>query len=348
MGADDSAPPGGRPARLRDVAAAAGVSRTTASDTLNDRGRVAPATRRKILAAAERLGYRANLHAQALRRGRSGILGVLSSLDEDAVDLTGDEYVIEYLAGSTTLALSSGYSVVLLPPSNDRGQTRDIAADGFLLLDPIAASPLFDELEARGVPVVSTGRVPDLPKERASWVDNDLRAETRKALDLMHAGGATRIALVTNPPTRSYVIDTIDAYREWTAKRGLEPRIAFTEGSAGETAGFAAAASLLDGSDPPDAIYAPVDRLASGALLAARLRGIAVPADLQIVAGNDSPAARSADPPLTAVDNQARVLGRKAVELLIARVEDPTLAHSQIVIPAVLHERGSTRSDAKR
>ncbi len=93
-------------------------------------------------------------------------------------------------------------------------------------------------------------------------------------------------------------------------------------------------------------LYEAMFSMPSG-LAAARLRGIAVPTELQIFAGNDSPAARSSDPPLTALDNRARLLGQKAVELLISQVEDRSIGHSQIVVPAILRERGSTRADGR-
>jgi DNA-binding LacI/PurR family transcriptional regulator len=328
---------------LREVAKAAGVSVTTASDTLNGRGRVAAETRTKVLRAAEHLGYRANVHARALRGYRSGVLGLVSSMAEaDLADLLGVEFAVDLLAATASTALSRGYSAVMVPPGDGARMLRELGPDGALFFDPVAGNLLVEQLEDSGIPIVSTGRIPDLPREATTWVDADIAGETERVLDLLAERGARRIALVTNPPTRSYTIDTISGYQRWLAAHGGRQRIAWTDGPASEGAGFAASMRLFEEDELPDAVYAPVDRLAAGAMLAARERGLSVPDDLMVAAGCDSKTARSAVPPITALDPKARDTGRRATELLIDRVEGLSNGPVQIVIPATLHERGST------
>ena len=139
---------------IRDVAAAAGVSVTTTSDALNGRGRVEAGTRERVLAAAADLGYRANVHARMLRRGRSGVLGIMSSLAADAsMNLSGIEYLADILSAAATAGLSRGYAIVLLPPSPDDDEPDGgVEIDGALLLDPVAGSTLAARLERSGVP----------------------------------------------------------------------------------------------------------------------------------------------------------------------------------------------------
>lgn len=343
MAVGDPPPPRRQRVRISDVAAGAGVSRTTASDALNGRGRVDGDTRARVLATAKAMGYRVNAHARMLRRGRSGVLGVISSLTQDrSVDLSGVEYFVDILASTATTALTHGYAVVVLPLTLDPDTLDPLYGDGMLLLDPMAGGALVDRLEGSGVPTVSTGRVPDRPRDAGTWVDNDIGAEVRRMLDLLHERGARRVALVTNPAVRSYALDTVEAYEDWARATGQEPRIALTRGPASESSGYESALALLAGAEPPDAIYAPLDRLAVGAMLAARSRGLTTPGDILIAAGSDSQAARSADPPVTALGLNARQIGQRAIELLIERVEGRLDEPCQAIVPATLHERAST------
>jgi DNA-binding LacI/PurR family transcriptional regulator len=334
---------------IRDVAAAAGVSVTTTSDALNGRGRVEAGTRERVLAAAAGLGYRANVHARMLRRGRSGVLGIMSSLAADAsMNLSGIEYLADILSAAATTGLSRGYAIVLLPPSPDDDQPDGgVEIDGALLLDPVAGSTLAGRLERSGVPTVSTGRMPGRPPAATTWVDNDIPAVAGMVLDLLWERGARRVALVTNPPIRSYAVDTLAEYERWSAAHGVEPLVVRTAELATESSAFHATDPLLaDPARRPDAIYAPLDRLAAGAMLAARRHGLSVPEDLLVASGVDSQATRLATPPVTAVDLHAPEIGRRALELLIDRVEGRRDGPRQVVVDATLHERASTRPHA--
>ena len=328
---------------ILDVARAAGVSRTTASDALNGRGRVEEGTRTRVADAARELGYRANPHARMLRSGGSGIIAFVSSLPGGmSGELASLEYYVHLLMGAATTAMASGYAVVLLPLEPDPGDVDAAHADGALLFDPTADSALLARLEAEAVPTVSTGRSPDRGWDEGWWVDNDIGRATRQMLDLMERHGARRPALVSNPPTRSYSIDTIETYRAWAGERGIEPRVALTGPLATESTAYEAALPLFEGEDPPDAVYAPLDRLAVGAMLAARTRGLSVPGDLLVAAGSDSETARSALPAITALDLKPQRIGELAVELLVARLAGDRAASRHVLVDTEILERGST------
>jgi DNA-binding LacI/PurR family transcriptional regulator len=316
------------------------VSRTTASDAINGSGRLDGATRERVLDAARRLGYRANVHARMLRRGHSGLLAVANSLPGELRDQVGGiEYYAQVQAGAAAAAMTAGYALVLLTVEPDSDEVERMFADGALLLDPTTGSPLAERLEAQGVPLVSTGRRPDRPPESGRWVDNDLYAATRMVLDLFERRGARRPALLADRPVRSYTIDAIRAYEDWTAERGIEPRTATAAPPASESAGYHAAEQLLGAPTPPDALYAPLDRLASGALLAARNRGLRVPGDVMIAAGSESALTREAKPPITALELYPSRIGELAIELLIERVEDPGAPDRHVVVDAEVIER---------
>jgi DNA-binding LacI/PurR family transcriptional regulator len=110
-----------------------------------------------------------------------------------------------------------------------------------------------------------------------------------------------------------------------------------SEGSA-----YRSALELLESDDPPDGIYATLDRLALGALLAANSCGVAVPAALRIAGCTDSEASRSAQPALTALSLHPDRLGHEAVDLLLELVEDGEPTARQRVVPTTVIPRAST------
>ncbi len=344
------------------MAAAAGVSRTTASDALNGTGRVSAETRAHVEATAARLGFRANHYARMLRGARSRILGFVNSMTAatgnragsadrspteadgaiDTVELEGAEYFTALLTSTSTAALSRGYGVILLPPSPDASPFNLMIADGIMLHDPVAGSALAAEFENRGVPLVTTGRRLDHDRGKTTWVDSDIAEAAERVLEHMYSQGARRFALVSNPPIRSYTTDTIEAYERWAGRHGLESEIVYTDARASEGAAYDATRGLFTGARSPDAIFAPVDRLAIGSMHAAREHGFAVPADILIAAGSDGARARAADPPITAVEHDTDLIGHRAVDLLIDRVENRFNGPEQVVVPATLKVREST------
>lgn len=339
-----SSPPPRRPARvtLRDVAAAAGVSIGTASDALNGKGRIDPDTRAAVVATAERLGYRANRAARHLRRGSTGILAFAHEVAiETPAQLAGIEYFVGILTAAADAAARAGYALVVSPIGVGRAPEQ-LQVDGALVIDPERGSERLRWLADHEVPTITIGRDPDQARDAGWWVDNDLEAATARMLDLLAARGAETVAMVTMPPTRSYSADAIAAYERWCAERALRPRVVLVEGAASEAGAFRAAAPLLAGRDRPDAIYAPLDRLAVGTQLAAAAAGLAVPGDLLVAAGSDSESTRTASPPITALALHPDRLGAAAVELLVERLREDAAAPRQVVVDAVVEERGST------
>lgn len=326
-----------------DVARVAGVSRTTASDALNGRGRVDERTRARVREVARELAYTANRNARMLRSGRSGTLALLNSLPPGiSGELSSLEYQAWLIMGATTMAMSLGYSVVTFPLSPEPGDIEAMVPDGAVLVDPSTESGVLEWLEDRGIPVVTTGRHLAWPPDRGWRVESNIADGAYRVLRLMEREGARHIALLTNPPTRSYTRDSIDAYMTWARESGVEPRIVTTEPVASQRAAVGAALELFD-DDPPDGLYAPLERLALGGMIAARTRGLRIPEDVLIGVGSDNEAARSADPSVTALDLQPYRIGELAIELLVRRIAGDEAAPRHLVVPVEIRVRGSTQ-----
>lgn len=327
---------------IKEVAAAAGVSVTTVSHALNNKGRLPEATRQRVRAIADQLGYKANATARNLVVGRTGLIGlVVSQHGGPPFAVTDFAYFGQLMLAASTAAIGEGYALVLAPADGALAPQGGIAVDGAIIVDPVRDDPLVGALARAGITVVTTGRM--LGDDRSCWVDNDHIAGTRAVLDHLQRSGAERIALMTSPLEISYTFDVERAYREWCARARVEPLVKAPELGLSERAGYAAAGELLSLPEPPDAIFATYDRLAYGTLLAAEARGVRVPEDLLLATtATESQAPEQARPALTTLNLHPAEIGRAAASLLIALLDDEEPAR-HVVVPHRVVARSSTR-----
>ena len=326
------------------MARAAGVSVTTVSHALNGKGRLPEETRERVRRVAIELGYRPSTTARNLVGRRTGLIGLTVSQAEGVPFALSDfAYFQQLMSAAASTAIERGYALVLTPPAagGDDGWLG-VDVDGAVIVDPVRDDPLVSALHRAGVPVVTTGKVTGAAS-RDPWVDNDHAAGTRSVLDHLARRGARQIALVTSPPVTSYAEDSEAAYRVWCDEHGSEALVAYAREDLTEGAGYAAVSGLLDLPEPIDGIYATLDRLALGALLAAEARGIRVPEDLLVVGNTDSDAARLASPSLTALSLHPDEIARRAVELLADIVEGVARPARNVLVPTRIIARASTR-----
>lgn len=326
---------------IKEVALAAGVSTTTVSHALSGKGRLPEATRERVREVADQLGYRPNVSARKLGGGATGLLALAVSQVEDLTFQLGDfDYFASLIRHATTSALDRGYALAIAPAADVEGALHKIPADGAIVVDPVPDDASVEYLRAQGVPIVTTGRLLD-GGDGDYWVDNDHIAGVRSVLDHLHGVGARRIALVAPRSFASYIVDVRAGYAQWCAEHGCEEIVGIAP-DVTETGGFEASMELLGREDPPDAIYAALDRLAIGVLLAARARDARVPEDLRVAACTDSVAAQTARPPLTTLGLNPEMIGGEAAELLIDLVEGAPVPDQHRLVPTRLIEREST------
>lgn len=327
---------------IHDVAAAAGVSVTTVSHVLNDKGRVDPATRIRVAQAAQRLGYRANRHARGLRSGRSHALALLLPVGDDS---RSDEalrldFYMRLASTAAATAFTQEYALLLLPPRIVADGLRDFMVDGGIVVDPAPNDPWVSLLHGHNLPVVTIER--DLGRPDDPWyVASDAEASARQMLDHLAACGAERIALLVPSSRWSWASETLVAYQAWVAEHELEPWVVPVAMAPGERSADEVTRRLLAGDRPPDAIYAVAARFVPGVLRAAKESGRKVPGDLLIAAGVDSAQAREGDPPVTALDLYPERQAEAAVDMLLARLNGEPVEGPRH-IPATLRVRAST------
>ena len=334
----DSRPERARRPTIDDVAARAGVSSAAVSFAVNDRPGVAEATRRRILDAAEELGWRPSASARALTQARARAIGLLLVRSVDQLEV--DPFFVRFLAGiERTLAHAATTTSCCAWPSDvDLGAYERLAAagrvDGFLLCDVELDDPRFEPLAAAGLPVVVAGH-PVSPCPFPSVETEHARGMEEVVAHLLELGHR-RVAFVGGPAHYEHVQARLAVWRATLVAAGVEPGpVAHSE------AGEAATVSLLAAERRPTAIVYGSDLLAAAGLAAARSRGIAVPGELSITGFDDSPLAALASPPLTSVRIDYAQFGEIAAATLLAAIAGEE-APPYEAPPPELVVRGST------
>jgi DNA-binding LacI/PurR family transcriptional regulator len=333
-----------RRATSADVAARAGVSRTTVSFVLNARtdAGISPGTWRRIEEAARDLGYHPHGPARALAGGASLTIGLV--LRQSAEQVAADALLAETLWGIAAEARTGGYRVLLEPLSPDGGRYSDLLlserVDGLIVSGPRVDDEELAALVADGFPIILQGSLPNVP---APSVDIDNRAGARAAVEHLLGLGHRRIGCITNAPLAYTAAENrLAGYRDALAAAG----VAFdadlvAEGAFDAASGHAAMTSLLDRPDQLTALFVASDIVAFGALRALREAGRRVPADVSVVGFDDIPLARHFDPPLTTIRLPANALGAAAGRALIDRLAGrPT--SERTLLPTELIVREST------
>jgi DNA-binding LacI/PurR family transcriptional regulator len=324
---------GGHPiarATIKDVAAAAGVSRSTASRALS--------VREKVRAVARELGYVVDVTARSLKQRTSRSIGVLVS------DLRNTFYA-ELASGIGAETRHTGRSLVLVDLHGvaddelEAAETLVASRVSGVIATPVSAA-LAPFLARLGVPLVEVDRRFDPSGTDAVVVDN--RAAARETTSRLLSLGHTRIALLIDETEWTTGAERQQGYLDAFAARKLR-----VDESLIVRAGWDAAAAtdtaveLLSRPQPPTAVFTANNVLAEGVWRATQRLGLSVPRDLSIVAFDDAPWMSMVEPGISVRRQDTLGLGAAAVRTLIGRVESPDSPVQTIVLPTSFVDRGS-------
>jgi DNA-binding LacI/PurR family transcriptional regulator len=292
---NDSSTPllGARPT-LAAVARLAGVSNSTASLAFSGTGPVSDATRERVLEAAKQLNYAGpDPRARSLRRGRSGIVGVV--MEERVGDAFRDPIKIALLDGISDEIAAIDAGLLILTDAGETAQRiEDAPMDAVVL---VGCSPRLDEsvamLRQRGIPLVA---IEGGPSDDVPSIGQDNREATRLAAEHLHELGHRDVAIVALPLTRDrargpLTAENVSSGSSTTGNERLAgARDVFpaaggwmTRGSFVEEGRIAGMALLSDPSRRPTAVIAQSDLLAAGVIRAAEELGLEVPGDVSVV-----------------------------------------------------------------
>lgn len=354
MGPDRVTPgarPGARspgPPTLDQVAAAAGVSRSTASRAINGEARVSPATVEAVADAVRALGYSPNRAARSLVTRRTGSVALV--VPETGSRIFSDPYFGEILDGVTRGLAASPLQLVILVATDPRdvGQMvrylRHGQVDGALVVSHHRDDHLPEELSALGLPVVLGGRPVErdgaLIEGRIPYVDVDNRGGARLAGEHLTAIGRTRLGTVTGPLDMPAGVDRRDGWHDALAAAGFDAGVE-AEGDFTVDGGYAATERLFARHPDLDGVFVASDLMATGALQALRALGRRVPEDVAVVGFDDFVLAASAVPSLTTVHQPSAEVGLRMATILLDLLAGRPVPQQREVLPTRLVVRDS-------
>ena len=323
-------------ATIEEVAAAAGVSRSTVSRVVNGSSAVSPEALAAVQDAIAALHYVPNRAARSLASRQTHTIALV--VPEDTTTFFGDPFFAALVAGITGALRGSDYLLNVLIASEDPGDkvasfVRNGGVDGALIVSHHTSDAFIARI-AEVVPVVWGGR-PVGRRDGEYVVDVDNVAASRTATQHLIDTGRTRIATISGSPSMVSAADRLEGYRAALTDAGLTP---FAEESGDYTeAGGAQAARRILALGQPDAIFVASDLMARGALTALRAAGLRVPEDIAIVGFDDSSVALSTDPQLTTIRQPMYAHGEAMAAVLLAHLagretEQTTILPTELIV----------------
>lgn len=303
---------------IEEVAAAAGVSRSTVSRVVNGSTAVSPEALDAVNRAIADLNYVPNRAARSLASRQTHAIALI--VPEDTTRFFGDPFFAAIVSGINARLSRSDYVLNLFIANDDPGDkttsyVRSGAVDGAIVVSHHTSDTFIDRIAAV-VPVVYGGR-PVRERERDHYVDVDNVRGGRDAVAHLIAHGRRRIATITGPLNMPAGVDRLRGYRQALQEAGLlEGPI--EDGRFTSDGGAAAMRRMLErGGELPDAIFIASDLMARGAMSVLTAAGIRVPEDISVVGFDDSPVATSVTPALTTMRQPSYAQGERMASILL-------------------------------
>lgn len=316
----------GQDITIFDVAHEAGVSYSTVSRVINNKRYVHPETRMRVLHAMAQLGYVGSIPARRLAEGSACVIGLL-------VDHFTGSYMDEIIRGIDEVLDAHNYNLMLYTTS--RRKTKESVyvtkltrhfADGLLMILLRNEREYIATLNRRRFPYVLIDYQGDDQFVPSVVTTNRKGAydATAYLIDIGHQ----RIGFIAGTLEFVCAQERLAGYRAALEDSGIsfDPALV-REGNFLQTQGYACAQQLLSLPHPPTALFVSSDSMAFGAMEAARVRGLDLPADLSIIGFGDIPQAIHVHPTLSTVRQPLEEMGRRAANLLFTYIANP---HAEI------------------
>jgi len=310
------------------IAAETGVSQSTVSLVLAGHRVCSDDTIRRVLEAADRLGYRPNLLVRGIQTGKTGTIGVLMP--------PFDFYWIEVLCGIHDVLTVADHVPITLWTAHTSTQPRerygtgnglqqihrllDRRVEGVILWPPFAQlyREHLHEFSSRNLPVVSIDH--QLPEEfNFDFVGSDEASGGRMIAEHLYAEGHRRFGHLAAPSVASWAMARRKAFEDAINEMPGTSLITL-EAPPGETRlGIEPARAMLARKDRPSAVFAASDLYAKMIYEAAKEAKLTIPGDLSVVGFSDDDFAQEMLPPLTTVRQPAYEIGKRAAEIILGR-----------------------------
>lgn len=330
-----------------DVARLAEVSQSAVSRTFTPGASVSEDTRRKVMEAARKLGYRPNAHARSLITKRSRIIGVVLSYLENLFYPVALEQLAKRLQ-------RDGYHVLLFITDTQNSdelvnQILQYHVDGIVLAATTLSSALAQQCSDAAIPVVLFNRVMASGSAGAvSSVRSDNVAGGRAVARHLAETGHQRIAYIAGNEETSTNLERERGFRDGLAERGMRIWARGVGNYDFDQARAAARELFAAGRERPDAVFVASDHMAFAVMDTLRGElGLRVPEDVSVVGFDNVPQADWGSYGLTTVEQPVAPMVEATVELLEKFLRDGRSSHSEnVVVPVQLVVRSSVRQAA--
>lgn len=327
---------------IYDVAREAGVSMATVSRVVNGNPNVKPTTRKKVLEAIERLGYRPNAVARGLASKKTTTVGVI-------IPDISSIFFAELARGIEDIATMYKYNIILC--NSDQNKEKEIhlintllekQVDGIVFMGSEITSEHAEQFNRSPVPIVLAATL-DMEKKFPS-VNIDYKQAVHDAVTYLIEKGHKKIGMLSG--TLSDPINGFQkfiGYKEAIQEAGLEfDESLINIGDYSYDSGMEAMGEFLELEDRPTAIFAATDEMALGIIHGAQDRGFRVPEDFEVIGFDDTRLATMVRPTLTSVVQPMYDIGAVSMRLLTKYMNKEEVDHHIIVLPHRIEIRQST------
>ena len=306
---------------IHDLARHLNVSIGTVSRALNGRRDVSAETRRRVMEAADALGYTPNQSGRSLRQGATGIVGFMIATNPERTT-KGEAFFMAVLEGLQPYLAERGLDVVVLlcsanqdPLAYLRRVVERRLADGMIIAETQRVDPRIEYLHKRRIPFVAFGR--SLSGGAHPWVDLDFEGVAEQAIERLVRGGHRRIAVATASSEINYGYLFVDACRAILERHGimLSDELVLREALT-EAGGFRVGERMLALADRPTALLLVDNKMATGLYHKFHEAGVMPGRDVSVIGFDESPQARYLSPSLTCFRASLADLGRQLGETL--------------------------------
>ena len=306
-----------KPATIKDIAQRLGISLSTVSRALRNVPDISPETKQAVMLLSSELNYQPNRLALSLRQKQTHTIGVI---------VPNLDYVLStMIRGIDEVALEAGYTVMACQSNEsfgreilNTGRLLDSLVDG-LIVSVSSETKIFDhfkKVQARGLPMVVFDRVTSnltAPSVRLDNEEGGLLA-TEHLLDQ----GYKRIAVLAGPATLGVSNSRVDGYFKALKKQKVNvDKQLVVHCDFNQDYAYYATLELLAMRKRPDAIFTISDRMALGAMLAIKEKGLSMPHDIGLVGFNNEPVMSLLTPAISSVEQPSFDMGRAAAKLFI-------------------------------
>jgi LacI family repressor for deo operon, udp, cdd, tsx, nupC, and nupG len=331
-----------RSVTIYDIAKALKLTGSTVSRALRDRSDVGEATKKKVLAMAQKMKYQPNLAAANLRTGKTKALGIV-------VPKINNHFFSNVIAGIEQLSYGYGYNLIICQ-TNELFE-KEVESVKMLMNHNVACIIIslsktttntlhLQDAVAHQIPVIQFDRT-DRTFDSLRIINNNVESAIN-AVKHLNEQGYKKPAFLAGPKDINIFQERYDGYKKGLRSSGLpfnKKNVAFD--CLTKEQARTAMLKMLNSADRPDAVLASADLAALGALEAANELGIQVPSELGICGFSNEPYTELTSPTLTTVDQQSMEMGKKIMEAFIDSA-DSRKKKTPIVIDARIVARRST------